>query len=41
MLVDDKQENLLALRSILDSPNYRLVSVASGAEALRAILSAR
>jgi PAS domain S-box-containing protein len=38
LLVDDKQENLLALRSILDCPEYRLISASSGPEALRQVL---
>jgi PAS domain S-box-containing protein len=38
LLVDDKPENLLALRSILGTSLYRLVSAGSGAEALRAVL---
>src|SRR5580704_13698766 len=36
LLVDDRPGNLLALESILDSPGYEVVSVASGAEALAA-----
>jgi PAS domain S-box-containing protein len=40
LLVDDRRENLLSLRAILDDqPGYRLVEATSGAEALRAILN--
>jgi len=40
LLVDDRRENLLSLRAILDDqPGYQLVEATSGAEALRAILS--
>jgi PAS domain S-box-containing protein len=40
LLVDDRPENLLALHAILeDEPGYRLVDAASGAEALRALLT--
>ncbi|MGE5701609.1 MAG: PAS domain S-box protein [Clostridia bacterium] len=38
LLVDDRPENLLALEAILSSPEYRLVSVHSGEEALRQVL---
>lgn len=38
LLVDDRPENLLALEAILISPDYRLVSVNSGEEALRWVL---
>ncbi|OJY26471.1 MAG: hypothetical protein BGO98_39730 [Myxococcales bacterium 68-20] len=38
LLVDDHEENLVALRAILASPEYRLVSVTSGEEALSALL---
>ncbi len=34
LLVDDRPENLLSLRVILDRPEYRLVCASSGAEAL-------
>lgn len=34
LLVDDRPENLLALSSILERPEYRLVSATSGEEAL-------
>src|SRR5436305_1456974 len=38
LLVDDHPENLLALQAVLSSPGYKLVSVTSGADALRALL---
>lgn len=38
LLVDDKVENLAALESILDSPDYHLVRAQSGDEALIALL---
>jgi PAS domain S-box-containing protein len=38
LLVDDRPENVLAMRSLLDSPNYRLIEAYSGEEALRCIL---
>jgi signal transduction histidine kinase/FixJ family two-component response regulator len=38
LLVDDRPENLLALTSILERPDYRLVSASSGEEALRIAL---
>jgi CheY-like chemotaxis protein len=38
LLVDDRQENLLALESILGSLGHELVSASSGEEALRAVL---
>jgi len=34
LLVDDRPENLLALKAILDRPDYRLVSATTGEEAL-------
>ncbi len=34
LLVDDRPENLLALKAILDRPEYRLVTAGSGEEAL-------
>jgi CheY-like chemotaxis protein len=34
LIVDDRPENLLALKAILDRPDYRLVTASSGAEAL-------
>jgi signal transduction histidine kinase/CheY-like chemotaxis protein len=34
LLVDDRPENLLSLKAILQSPEYRLVSATSGEEAL-------
>jgi len=38
LMVDDRPENLLALQAVLTSPNYHLVSKASGEEALRYVL---
>lgn len=38
LLVDDRQENRLALKSILSSPDYRIVEASSGPEALRRLL---
>ena len=38
LIVDDQQKNLLAMEAVLDSPNYRLVTATSGADALRALL---
>ncbi|HKO91476.1 MAG TPA: hybrid sensor histidine kinase/response regulator [Polyangiaceae bacterium] len=38
LLVDDRPENLLALKSILDRPDYRLVTADSGELALRLAL---
>jgi signal transduction histidine kinase/FixJ family two-component response regulator len=38
LLVDDRPENLMALRSILDRPDYRLVAAESGEKALRLAL---
>jgi len=34
LLVDDRPENLLSLKAILEQPDYRLVTAASGPEAL-------
>ena len=34
LLVDDRPENLIALKAILDRPDYRLVTASSGEEAL-------
>lgn len=39
LLVDDRPENLLSLEAILDAPDYELVKVSSGGEALRYLLS--
>ena len=38
LLVDDRPENLVALRAILEPLGHELVSVASGEDALRALL---
>jgi signal transduction histidine kinase/ActR/RegA family two-component response regulator len=38
LLVDDRPENLVALKSILQNPNYRLVTASNGEEALRLAL---
>lgn len=38
LLVDDRPENLLALKTILDRPDYRLVTAESGEKALRVAL---
>jgi len=38
LLVDDRAENLLALKSILERPDYRLVTAESGEKALRVAL---
>jgi signal transduction histidine kinase len=38
LLVDDHEENLLALEAVLDSPHYELVRAESGRAALRAAL---
>src|SRR6202008_1841049 len=38
LLVDDKTENLLALESVLDAPDYHLVRALSGQDALLALL---
>ncbi|HVY07464.1 MAG TPA: response regulator [Burkholderiales bacterium] len=39
LLVDDKTENLLALESILEGPDYHLVRAQSGPDALLALLA--
>ena len=39
LLVDDRMENLLALESILDAPDYRLVRAQNGQDALLAVLA--
>jgi signal transduction histidine kinase len=39
LLVDDHEENLLALEAILDEPQHRLVKAHSGKEALKAVLA--
>lgn len=38
LLVDDRSENLLALESVLTSPEYNLISVSSGEAALKHVL---
>lgn len=38
LLVDDRPENLLSLKAVLERPDYRLVSAGSGEEALRLML---
>jgi signal transduction histidine kinase len=38
LVVDDRDENLLALEAVLDDPAYRLVRARSGREALREVL---
>jgi PAS domain S-box-containing protein len=39
LIVDDRKENLLAVESILESPEVELVSVTSGTEALKQVLA--
>ena len=39
LVVDDREEGLLAVRAVLDSPDYNLVTAFSGQEALRHLLS--
>jgi len=39
LIVDDVQENRLALKAVLSSPDYRIVEASSGAEALRRLLA--
>ena len=38
LLVDDRPENLLSLKAVLERPDYRLVTAKSGEEALRLML---
>lgn len=40
LLVDDRQENLLALAAILDNPEYEVIKALSGEEALKEVLRA-
>ncbi|GMK42787.1 hypothetical protein PCCS19_58470 [Paenibacillus sp. CCS19] len=39
LIVDDRQENIIALEALLDNPRYRLYTANSGLEALRHVLS--
>jgi signal transduction histidine kinase len=39
LLVDDHEENLVALEAILECPDYRLVRASSGRDALRQVLA--
>ncbi len=39
LVVDDRDENLLALEAVLNEPGYRLVRAKSGRDALRAVLA--
>jgi PAS domain S-box-containing protein len=39
LIVDDRRENLLAVESVLESADYKLVSVTSGTEALKHVLA--
>src|SRR5262245_28121503 len=41
LLVDDRPENLIALKAILASPDYHLVTASSGEEALALLLLRR
>jgi signal transduction histidine kinase len=38
LVVDDRDENLMALEAVLDDPSYRLVRARSGREALKEVL---
>jgi CheY-like chemotaxis protein len=38
LVVDDRDENLLALEAVLSDPSYRLVRARSGREALKEVL---
>jgi PAS domain S-box-containing protein len=38
LVVDDEEENRLALKTMLDAPGYRIVEASSGPEALRKLL---
>jgi CheY-like chemotaxis protein len=38
LLIDDKPENLMALKSILDLPDREIISCLSGSEALQILL---
>jgi CheY-like chemotaxis protein len=41
LLIDDKPENLMALKSILDLPDREIISCLSGSEALQILLKKR
>src|SRR5688500_8647017 len=38
LVVDDRPENILAMRSILSRPDYEVIGVPSGSEALKPLL---
>lgn len=38
LVVDDRVEGVLAVQAVLDSPNYKIVTASSGAEALKHLL---
>ena len=38
LVVDDRDENLMAVEAVLDDPSYRLVRARSGREALKEVL---
>jgi PAS domain S-box-containing protein len=39
LIVDDRRENLIAVESVLETPDFKLVSVQSGTEALKHVLA--
>jgi two-component system, sporulation sensor kinase E len=39
LMVDDKPENLLALEAVLSSPDYNLIKMTSGRDALKFLLN--